>query len=78
MTITNSGVAINMNKTRKCHSAYGRFKNTFGNVFNASVMKRRFLNTNKNAAGCNKYIGSGGRRQRKGTRRGRKGTRRHR
>lgn len=75
--ITNHGVAINMNKTRKCHSAYASFRNMFGNVYNASELKHKFLTRNKNGAGCDAYVGGRRRKSRK-SRKGRKGTRRHR
>ena len=74
---TNHGVPINMNKTRKCHSAYASFRNMFGNVYNASELKNKFLTRNKNGAGCNKYVGGRRKGSRKGSRKGRKGTRRH-
>lgn len=75
--ITNHGVAINMNKTRKCHSAYARFREEFSDVYNASELKHKFLTRNKNGSGCNAYVGG---RHRKGhkSRKSRKGTRRHR
>jgi len=77
--ITNHGVAVNMNKTRKCHSAYASFRNMFGNVYNANNLKNKFLTRNKNGAGCQGYVG-GGRKSRKSKSKSksRKGTRRHR
>ena len=69
--ITNHGVPINMNKTRKCHSAYARFREEFSNVYNANNLKSKFLTRNKNGAGCQTFVG-GRRNGRKGTRKGRK------
>ena len=74
MPFTNGGVPVNINKTRKCHSAYASFRNMFGNVYNANQLKHKFLTRNKNGAGCEPYVGRNrkNRKNRKGTRKNRK------